>query len=60
MALKYKDARARWKSWFLEIKETGITMREIGERDGVSHTAVSKGVTKYHQLISIYGDKWNE
>lgn len=59
MALKYKDARARWKSWFEERKETGITMREIGERDGVSHTAVSKGITKYHQLVNIYGEDWN-
>lgn len=60
MALKYKVARARWKSWFEEIKNTGITMREIGEKYGVSHTAVSKGITKYHQLVRIYGEKWND
>lgn len=60
MALKYKDARSRWESWFNEMKSTDITMREIGQRDGVSHTAVSKGITKYHQLVSIYGEKWND
>lgn len=60
MALKYKEARARWKVWFLERKETGASLREIGKRDGVGHTAVSKGIKRYHQLVNIYGEKWND
>lgn len=58
MALKHKDARERWSRW-LNMSDGGKTFREIASTEKCHYSTISRGIKRYLELLSIYGDKWN-